>query len=242
MPCGSTVHLECPSLTPVTDTSTRGLPALPPSNCVSQILNTILLLHLTTFKGYSPHTRALLSSPTLGGTLNETAAAATLKDPRHALENASREVEQTKAAHSLANSTWRKIGIGAGALAGGVLVGVSGGLAAPLVGAGVSTLLCALGAGSTAAGVLATALAGSSAVCGTLFGAYGARSASNMMERHTRDVKDFDIVPIREPKETLAIRICVSGWISEKSDVTAPWTVFDEDQDTFALQWVGSSN
>jgi len=39
---------------------------------------------------------------------------------------------------------------------GGVLVGVTGGLAAPLVGAGLGTVLGAVGVGSTAAGALAT--------------------------------------------------------------------------------------
>lgn len=143
-----------------------------------------------------------------------------------------------QAQQSRANHTLRTIGIGGAALAGGVLVGVTGGLAAPLVGAGVSTLLGAIGLGGSAAGVLAAGLAGSSAVCGALFGAYGAREGSQMVARHTKDVADFAIVPVRPPKETLAVRICVSGWLRDKGDVTAPWTVFDDSEDTFALQWV----
>lgn len=131
--------------------------------------------------------------------------------------------------------------MGGAAIAGGVLIGVTGGLAAPLVGAGVSTLLGALGMGGTAAGVLASGLAGSSAVCGALFGAYGAKSSMDMAARHTKDVADFAIVPVRETKDTLAVRLCVSGWLDNTEDVTAPWTIFDETEDTYGLQWVSLS-
>lgn len=58
-----------------------------------------------------------------------------------------------------------------------------------------------------------------------------------MVHRLTREVRDLAIVPVRAPKETLAVRLCVSGWLSTKDDITSPWTVFGED-DTFALQWV----
>lgn len=82
-----------------------------------------------------------------------------------------------------------------------------------------------------------TALASSSVVCGSLFGAYGARRASAMIERHTKDVHDLAIVPVSPPKDTLAIRLCVSGWLNTKDDVVNPWKIFDKSQDTFALQW-----
>jgi len=117
------------------------------------------------------------------------------------------------------------------------LIGVTGGLAAPLVGAGFSAILGAVGLGGTAAGVLVTALAGSSVVCGSLFGAYGAHRTSTMIGRHTKDVHDLAIVPVYPPKDTLAIRLCVSGWLNTKDDVVNPWKIFDKSQDTFALQW-----
>lgn len=82
---------------------------------------------------------------------------------------------------------------------------------------------------------------GSSVICGALFGAYGARSTSNMVQRHTREIRDLAIVPVHKlskDQETLAVRLCVSGWLTSKDDVVAPWTVFGGD-DTFALQWVG---
>lgn len=111
------------------------------------------------------------------------------------------------------------------------------GLAAPLVGAGFSAILGAIGLGGTAVGVLVTALAGSSVICGSLFGVYGAHQASSMVERHTKDVQDLAIVPVSTPKDTLAIRFCVSGWLNTRDDVVNPWKIFDDSQDTFALQW-----
>lgn len=58
-----------------------------------------------------------------------------------------------------------------------------------------------------------------------------------MIERHTKDVQDLAIVPVSPPKDTLAVRLCVSGWLNAKDDVVNPWKIFDNSQDTFALQW-----
>ena len=106
-----------------------------------------------------------------------------------------------------------------------------------MVGAGVSTVLGVVGLGGTTAGILATTLASSSIVCGSLFGAYGAHRTSTIIGRHTKDVQDLAIVPVHPPKDTLAIRLCVSGWLNTKDDVVDPWKIFDQSQDTFALQW-----
>ncbi|KAJ2935627.1 hypothetical protein H1R20_g1467, partial [Candolleomyces eurysporus] len=107
-----------------------------------------------------------------------------------------------------------------------------------------------------------------------------------MVEKHTREVRDLAIVPVRRGggetkkdsvdgqqkekgdseaaekekddceaaekekddseaaeteketglRDTLAVRLCISGWLNDKKDVTAPWTVFEGD-DTYALQW-----
>lgn len=172
--------------------------------------------------------------------MDEQTIVLTLKDPDRAIQEAQRQTDEAKEDHAQRGKSWRIVGMGLGAVAGGVLVGVTGGLAAPLVGAGVTTILTWFGVGGTAAGLLASGLAGSSVVCGALFGAYGARSTAGMVERHTREIRDLEIIPVRAMKddETLAVRLCVSGWLSSPEDVTAPWTVFGGD-DTFALQWVG---
>jgi len=222
-----------PILGPLSDTSTADLHALPPRSYVLKVLTTTVFLNVTTSKAYSARTRAFLSTI---DTIDEKAIAATLKDPKHALDEAERKTSSAKQEASEQSRTLRNVGIGLGAVAGGVLIGVTGGLAAPLVGAGVTTVLGWLGVGGTAAGLLASGLASSSVVCGALFGAYGSKKSAETVGRYMREVNDLAVVPVREPRNTLAVRLCVSGWLDSKKDVVEPWTVFDGD-DTFALQW-----
>lgn len=130
------------------------------------------------------------------------------------------------------------VGMGLAGVAGGALIGLTGGLAAPVVGGAVGSVFTFLGVGGTAAGMLATGIASSSVVCGTLFGVYGARSSAQLIERHMREVEDLALVPVHPPQETLAVRLCVSGWLSDQKDVVAPWSVYGNEADTYALQWV----
>ncbi|KAF9246296.1 DUF726-domain-containing protein [Melanogaster broomeanus] len=217
---------ECPTLDPLVDTSTAGLP---------QTLNAIVLLHVTTSQSYSARTRAFISGL---APIDERAVVSTLKNPDSAIQQLQKQVQDIRAQHAERGQTLRNVGMGLGAVAGGILIGVTGGLAAPLVGASITTLLGWLGMGGTAVGLLASGLASSSFVCGALFGAYGAGSTAQMVSRHTREVRDLAIVPVRTQKdqETLAVRLCVSGWLDTQEDVHAPWSVFEGD-DTFALQW-----
>ncbi|KII88350.1 hypothetical protein PLICRDRAFT_41518 [Plicaturopsis crispa FD-325 SS-3] len=224
---------ECPELDPYAETSTARLPPLPSHADVSKILNTVLFLHVTTAKHYSARTRSFLSA---FGTVDEGVIVSTLKHPEEAIKATEKHADKAKEEHADRGKTLRMVGLGLGAVAGGVLVGVTGGLAAPLVGAGVTTVLGWVGVGGTAAGLLASGLAGSSVVCGALFGAYGAKSTANMVARHTREIRDLAVVPVTKPVDTLAVRLCVSGWLASPEDVTAPWTVFGGD-DTVALQW-----
>ncbi|KAI0637008.1 DUF726-domain-containing protein [Trametes polyzona] len=224
---------QAPEFDPLSDTSTVGLPPLPPHEQLAPLLHTILLLHVTSCKEYSSRTRAFLF---LIGPLDEEVVAATLKDPRRAIEEAGKKTDAAKEEHARRSKVLRIVGVGVGAVAGGVLVGVTGGLAAPAVGAGVSTVLGWLGVGGTAVGTLATGLAGSSVVCGALFGAYGSKKTAEVVGEYTREVRDLAIKPVREPRETMAVRLCVTGWLETPEDVTTPWTIF-RGEDTFALQW-----
>ncbi|KAI0044832.1 DUF726-domain-containing protein [Auriscalpium vulgare] len=228
---------ECPTLDPLSDSSVADLAPLPAAPLLDQMLNAILFLSITSSKQYSARTRAFLSRL---GTLDERAIAATLKNPDAALHAAEQHVsvDAAKAEHAARGATLRRVGMGVGALAGGLLIGVTGGLAAPLVGAGVGAVFGALGLGGSVVGLLAGGLAGSSVVCAALFGAYGARSTAQMVERYTQEVRDLAVLPVGPQRETLAVRLCVSGWLRSREDITAPWTVFGGDSvDTYALQW-----
>ncbi|KAL1743960.1 DUF726-domain-containing protein [Schizophyllum fasciatum] len=226
---------KSPALDRLAETSTGRLPPLPDRRYLEKIMNSILLLLVTSHKEYSARTRAFLSEL---GPLNEEAIVATLKDPDTAIKKAQEAAENTSKEHADNRKIFRRVGLGLAAVGGGVLVGVTGGLAAPLVGAGVTTILGWVGVGGTAAGLLASGLAGSSVVCGALFGAYGAKSTADMVGRHTKEITDLAIKPVRPRSvhDTMAVRLCITGWLSTPEDVTAPWAVFGGD-DTFALQW-----
>ncbi|KAF5389899.1 hypothetical protein D9757_003718 [Collybiopsis confluens] len=216
------------------------LPSISPDRLQS-VLNAVLFLSITTTKQYSARTRSFLLTNFPNVVPDEELIVMTLKHPDKALEEAQQKAEASTKHHASKSKTLRMVGMGAAAVAGGVLVGVTGGLAAPLIGASITTIFGWLGVGGTAAGLLASGLAGSSAVCGALFGVYGAKTSASMIQRHTREIRDLAIVPVTPTTgsgrdETLGVRLCISGWLSSEADVAAPWAVF-EGEETLALQW-----
>jgi hypothetical protein len=97
-----------------------------------------------------------------------------------------------QASNDAASRKWK---VGLAAVGGAVLIGVTGGLAAPLLAAGLGTVMSGLGLGvvSTYLG----ALAGSSVLVGSLFGAYGAKMTGRLMEQYAKEVQDFEFVPVQ---------------------------------------------
>jgi hypothetical protein len=168
--------------------------------------------------------------------MDEGAIVNTLKNPDEALKQV--QTERAKANEAAKGKKMRYVGMGLAGIAGGALIGVTGGLAAPLVGGAVSTVLGFFGVGGTVAGLLASGLAGSSVVCSTLFGVYGARTSATIVQNHMREIRDLELVPVRPPRETLAVRLCISGWLNDEVDVVEPWKIFGTNCDTYALRWV----
>lgn len=82
--------------------------------------------------------------------------------------------------------------VGLATLGGGAILGLTGGLAAPLIGAGVGSLL----GGATAAALGSTAGA---AVIGSLFGVAGAGLSGFKMKKRVGEVEEFEIKPLRKP-------------------------------------------
>lgn len=230
---------RCPEVDEFADTATTGLPPLPSQEAVNKIFTTILFLHITTSKQYSAYTRAFFAKFEPHLRPDENAIVKVLKNPETVGVQVQPHTEAMRNTHVDRSYMSRIASIGLGAVAGGVLIGVTGGLAAPLVAAGLTSIFGWFGLSGTAIGLMATGLAGSPMICGALFGAYGAKSTGEMVERYIREVRDLAIVPvrIREGGETLGIRLCVSGWLTDESDVHEPWNIFKGD-DTFALQWV----
>ncbi|TPX56827.1 hypothetical protein PhCBS80983_g04235 [Powellomyces hirtus] len=228
------IEKEVVALEPIVGSGT--LQSLPPASRAS-LLRTFLLLVLTTSKRYDARTRVLLRK------LAESLALPFPSDYEESVDQILKHPEEvlkeTKAAAGKREESgrgMRNFKIGLAALAGGAVIGITGGLAAPLVGAGFATLLGAVGLGSTAAGMMVGGLASSGMIVGSLFGAYGGHVSSKMVANRTKEVSDFDFKPLRV-NQRLHLTLCVTGWLNRKEDVTAPWTVIDGVGDVQALQW-----
>ncbi|KAF3290890.1 hypothetical protein TWF970_000151 [Orbilia oligospora] len=108
-----------------------------------------------------------------------------------------------------ANNKWnRRLKIGIAGVAGAAVIGITGGLAAPLVAAGIGTVMSGIGLGATAAAGYLGALAGSGALVGALFGAYGGKMTGEMMKRYAQEVEDFGFLKVKpgvpDPIENLS--------------------------------------
>lgn len=148
------------------------------------------------------------------------------------------------------NSTARKWKVGIGAVAGAVLIGVTGGLAAPLLAAGVGSVMGGLGLGATATAGYLGALAGSAPLVGVLFGAYGGRMSGKIVDEYAKEVEDFAFMPVNKPSlmqrgkhddknaRHLRVAIAISGWLVEADEVVLPWKVISgRSTEAFALRW-----
>jgi hypothetical protein len=99
---------------------------------------------------------------------------------------------KNQASNDAVSRRWK---VGLATVGGAVLIGVTGGLAAPLLAAGLGTVMGGLGLGvvSTYLG----ALAGSSVLVGSLFGAYGAKMTGRLMDQYAKEVQDFEFLPVQ---------------------------------------------
>lgn len=163
------------------------------------ILHSTLLL-LLSLEHYVAHSRVLLlyltSSLSLPlqalNTDEEKVAIGLLEAAKHM----SGEAEAQKKVEE--NQQSRKWKVGLASVAGAAVIGITGGLAAPLVAAGVGSVMGGLGLGATAAAGYLGTVAGSSIIVGGLFGAYGGRMTGQMMDNYAREVEDFAFLPVRE--------------------------------------------
>lgn len=161
-----------------------------------------------------------------------------------AAENMSADEETKKKAEE--NKTSRKWKVGLATVAGAALIGVTGGLAAPLLAAGVGTVMGGIGLAGTATAGYLGALAGSGVLVGGLFGAYGGRMTSKMMDEYAREIQDFGFEPVRthhRPRKIekeyrrLRVAIGISGWLTKQEEVVEPWKVVGVQLESFALRW-----
>jgi Protein of unknown function (DUF726) len=199
----------------------------------------VLLLHLT----------SSLKLPLKTFEQDETTVAKGLLEA--AKELTADEETKKKAEANRENRKWK---VGLASAAGAAIIGISGGMAAPLVSAGVGTIMGSLGLGATAAAGYLGSVAGSTVLVGGLFGAYGGRMTGEMMDKYAREVEDFEFLPVHSRNKTsekaeegakqatehnhkLRVTICISGWLTEKDEVVSPWKVIGRGAEVFALKW-----
>lgn len=216
------------------------------------ILHSMLLL-LLSLEHYSAYTRVLLlnmaSSLHIPLHILADDEVSVAKSLSHATKGISGDEQVQKRGDDSRNSRRWKVALASAA--GAAVIGITGGLAAPLVAAGVGTVLGGIGLGTTAAAGLLGSMAESSLVVGTLFGVYGARASAKMVDQYTKDVQDFAFLPLHgkirdeykdgknvAPEDRrLRVILGISGWLVQKEDVVNPWRSLGHRSEVYALRW-----
>ncbi|KAI4171700.1 MAG: hypothetical protein LQ346_008722 [Caloplaca aetnensis] len=224
----------------------------------NKILLCLLLLTLS-LEHYVAHSRILLqiiatSLHIPSSTLPELEATVSHGLLSTAANMSAKESTKKEADNNAVGRRWK---VGLATVAGAALIGVTGGLAAPFLAAGIGTVMGGLGLSIPLIGGYLGALAGSSILIGGLFGSYGGRMTGKMMEKYAKEVEDFSFLPLKgdlgqkgeiesasalgeaeQSNHKLRVAIGISGWLVNDSDMTAPWQVFDSSTiEPFALQW-----
>lgn len=125
--------------------------------------------------------------------------------------------------------------VGLATLGGSLVLGVSGGLLAPVIGAGVAAGLSTVGIGSIS-GFL-TGAGGTAAVAATST-AIGANIGKSSMTKRMGSVKTFEFKPLHNNRRVNLI-ISVSGWmVGNEDDVRLPFSTLDPiEGDLYSLYW-----
>ncbi|NXX96351.1 TMCO4 protein, partial [Centropus bengalensis] len=121
--------------------------------------------------------------------------------------------------------------IGLATVGGGTVIGLTGGLAAPLVAAGAATIIGSAGAAALAstAGI---------AVMASLFGAAGAGLTGYKMKKRVGAIEEFEFLPLTEGRQ-LHITIAITGWLctGKYGSFTAPWSSLLQSHEQYCLAW-----
>ncbi|XP_078281425.1 transmembrane and coiled-coil domain-containing protein 4 isoform X2 [Rhinoraja longicauda] len=121
--------------------------------------------------------------------------------------------------------------IGLATVGGGTVIGLTGGLAAPLVAAGAAAIVGTAGAaaiGSTA-GI---------AIMASVFGAAGAGLTGYKMNKRVGAIEEFEFLPLTDGNQ-LHITIAVTGWLctGKYGSFEAPWRSLLQSKEQYCLAW-----
>ncbi|KAJ3159445.1 hypothetical protein HDU86_001763 [Geranomyces michiganensis] len=127
---------------------------------------------------------------------------------------------------------WTTIGLGT--VGAGVAVGLTGGLAAPLIGVGLGSILSGIGLGAQV-GLLATlSTATGAALVGTIFGLTGGGLSAYKFNRRLSALSVFEFRPLTPvpavtstsaTSQSLHLIIPISGWLESEQDIVDPWSI-----------------
>ncbi|KAH0841237.1 hypothetical protein AYO21_06882 [Fonsecaea monophora] len=247
------VNLKFKDLFPPTKTPLTKLPM----DKRTLVLHSLLLL-LLSLEHYTAYSRILLlnltSSLKLPLKTFEQDEYATAKGLLEAAKELTADEEKMRKIKE--NEETRKWRVRYATAAGAAVLGVTGGMAAPLVAAGVGSVMGGLGLGATSAAAYLGSVAGSAVLVGGLFGAYGGRMTGQMMDSYARQVEDFQFLPVHGSSEKktsedeaqgaqeasehdhkLRVTLGISGWLTEKEEVVKPWRSLGTGAEVFALKY-----
>ncbi|XP_033107674.1 transmembrane and coiled-coil domain-containing protein 4-like isoform X2 [Anneissia japonica] len=142
----------------------------------------------------------------------------------------SEEQKSEKAKRSRQTKVKRYLAIGAATLGGGALIGLTGGLAAPLV---ASAGVALFGSGAAFLGTTAGL-----AIMASMFGAAGAGLGGYKMKRRVGAIEEFEFTSLGKEKD-LHVVVAVSGWLTKDrlDNFTVPWLALAESKEQYTLKW-----
>lgn len=152
-------------------------------------------------------------------------------------ENMAKVIEKSKGDNEEANrrksrrQKKKAFLIGLGVVTGGAIIGLTGGLAAPVVAASAGALIGGSGA---------TFLASSAglAFITSVFGATGAGLTGYKMSRRVGMTEEFSFIELA-PVRRLHLTVCVSGWLLEEEtdEFTTQWSALSSSLESYSLKW-----
>lgn len=146
------------------------------------------------------------------------------------------------------NASSRRWKVGLASIAGAAVIGITGGLAAPVVASAIGGIMGGVGLGGVASFLGVFFMNG--ALVGTLFGAFGGKMTGEMVDQYAKDVSDFKFLPLASEwgelstnsdveieNRRLRVTIGINGWLSSKDDIAKPWRVLGRESEVFALRY-----
>lgn len=199
----------------------------------------------------------------IANSLVESSTSDEAKKQQQELMSAEAEAEKRRK-EGQAGRFWK---VGLASVAGAAVIGITGGLAAPVVAGAIGGLMGSVGLGGLASFLGVFWMNG--ALVGTLFGAFGAKmtvcvhpfvygfvrvankcraNQGEMVDQYARQVEDFRFLPLKEEwgreysqhekgSRRLRVTIGINGWLNTKEDVTKTWRPLGDESEVFALRY-----